>query len=96
MIENREQSPRLAEMVYLENEVMELKDSSAYLNHHLSSDSNHLDLLLGVQGWRRYILTHYDNISQINLNKARLAMAWVDGQTRERCGRDVIDIFQVH
>jgi len=59
MVETRERSPRLPEMVYLENEVDHLFDAHVYLEHTVEAIIN-LDLLLGTQGWRRFV---YNNVN---------------------------------
>jgi hypothetical protein len=64
MIEKREQAPRLPVMVYLENEVRELADALVYLDPNAAEAPTALDLLLGTQGWRRFILVRYDEIKK--------------------------------
>jgi len=56
-IEERERHPRISEMVLLENEVISFYDSASYLQN----DEN-LDLLLGVQGWRKFV--YYGNLTE--------------------------------
>ena len=64
IIEKREQAPRLPVMVYLENEVHDLADAHIYLDAQNQQAPQALDLLLGTQGWRRFILVRYDEIKQ--------------------------------
>jgi len=64
IIEKREQAPRLPVMVYLENEVRDLADAHIYLDAQNQQAPSALDLLLGTQGWRRFILVRYDEIKQ--------------------------------
>ncbi|PIE43078.1 MAG: A-macroglobulin complement component [Gammaproteobacteria bacterium] len=62
MIETRDQAPRLPVMVYLENEVNDLADANVYLDAVNPDADKALDLLLGTQGWRRFILVRYADI----------------------------------
>ncbi len=62
MIEKREQAPRLPVMVYLENEVEDLADAHVYLDADNDQAAEAVDLLLGTQGWRRFILLEYAQI----------------------------------
>ena len=55
MIDRREQAPRLPEMVYLENEVRSFSDAADYLNPDDPQAAQKIDLLLGTQGWRRFV-----------------------------------------
>lgn len=55
MIEKREQSPRLPVMVLLENDVKNLADAHVYLDETNLKAPLATDLLLGTQGWRRFI-----------------------------------------
>ena len=64
IIEKREQAPRLPVMVYLENEVRDLADAHIYLDAQNQQAPQAVDLLLGTQGWRRFILVNYDEINQ--------------------------------
>lgn len=54
MEERKNRNPSLPSMVYLENDVKELKDCESYLTNDLKGKLE-VDLLLGVQGWRRFI-----------------------------------------
>src|SRR5216117_2309819 len=55
MIEKREQAPRLPVMVLLENEVQNLADAHVYLDESNLKAPLATDLLLGTQGWRRFL-----------------------------------------
>ncbi len=50
MVEKRKQAPRLPAMALLEGEVDHLEDSEALLG-----DDSAVDLLLGTQGWRKFV-----------------------------------------
>ena len=56
MIDRRDQAPELNAMVLLENDVRELADAHVYLDSANDLAPTALDLLLGVQGWRRYAI----------------------------------------
>lgn len=75
IIEQREQAPRLPVMVYLENEVNDLADAHVYLDSDNSKAPEALDLLLGTQGWRRFILVDYPKLKRMNTNAAMRALA---------------------
>jgi len=75
IIEKREQSPRLPVMVYLENEVLDLADAHIYLDARNLQAPQALDLLLGTQGWRRFILVRYDEIEQSYPEQAKRVLA---------------------
>lgn len=62
MIDRREQAPALPVMVYLENETLDLADAAVYLDPRNPLADTAVDLLLGTQGWRRFILVNYDEI----------------------------------
>jgi hypothetical protein len=55
MIDKREQAPRLPVMVLLENDVRNLSDAHVYLDESNPKAPLATDLLLGTQGWRRFI-----------------------------------------
>src|SRR5436309_2354026 len=55
MIEKREQAPRLPVMVLLENDVRDLSDAHVYLDESNPKAPLATDLLLGTQGWRRFL-----------------------------------------
>lgn len=75
LIEKREQAPRLPVMVYLENEVRDLADAHIYLDSQNQQAPQALDLLLGTQGWRRFILVRYDQIEQSYADHAKRVLA---------------------
>ena len=75
MIEKREQAPRLPEMVYLENDVRELADAHVYLDASNAKSPQALDLLLGTQGWRRFILVRYNAVKKDYLQAAMRVLA---------------------
>eukprot|EP01029_Cantina_marsupialis_P001071 TRINITY_DN10872_c0_g1_i1.p1 TRINITY_DN10872_c0_g1~~TRINITY_DN10872_c0_g1_i1.p1 ORF type:complete len:1514 (+),score=440.07 TRINITY_DN10872_c0_g1_i1:53-4594(+) len=53
--EKRELAPSLASLLFLDAEVDHLEDSEAYLNANDDEAPLKMDLLLGTQGWRRFI-----------------------------------------
>ncbi len=55
MIEKREQAPRLPVMVLLEDDVQNLSDAHVYLDESNPKAPLATDLLLGTQGWRRFL-----------------------------------------
>ncbi len=71
MIDRREQAPSLPVMVYLENETLDLADAHVYLDPQNPLADTAVDLLLGTQGWRRFILVDFDKL----LEKTDLAAA---------------------
>lgn len=64
LIEKRQQAPRLPAMVYLENDVLDFADAHVYLDSADDQAASNIDLLLGTQGWRRFVLVSYDDIKQ--------------------------------
>ncbi len=64
MLEQRDLPPALPVMVYLENEVLDLADAEVYFNSDNPDADRDIDYLLGIQGWRRFILVNYDQIKQ--------------------------------
>jgi alpha-2-macroglobulin-like protein len=58
MIEKRKQAPRISSMIYLEQEVESLQDSNVYFK---DDGESKIDLILGVQGWRRYLFESIEN-----------------------------------
>ena len=60
MVEKRDQAPGLPVMAYLENEVMDLADAHVYFDVDNSDAARDVDLLLGTQGWRRFVLVRLD------------------------------------
>lgn len=75
LIDKREQAPRLPVMVYLENDVLDLADAHVYLDKDNPIADTAIDLLLGTQGWRRFILTDYQQIKQQHPALSARAMA---------------------
>ena len=75
IIEKREQAPRLPVMVYLENEVTDLADAHVYLDAENNEAPTAVDLLLGTQGWRRFILVDYEQLKSENPEAAKRALA---------------------
>lgn len=64
LVEKRQQAPRLPSMVYLENEVLDLADAHVYLDRSDPNAAYSVDLLLGTQGWRRFVLVKYAKLKQ--------------------------------
>lgn len=54
MVQKRDRAPRLAQMVLLEDDVKELADAEVYLDRNDPKSKLATDLLLGIQGWRRF------------------------------------------
>ncbi len=75
IIEKREQAPRLPVMVYLENDVTDLADAHVYLDVGNADAPLAVDLLLGIQGWRRFILVDYERLKKVNPEAAQRALA---------------------
>ncbi|PID44718.1 MAG: A-macroglobulin complement component [Proteobacteria bacterium] len=75
MIETREHAPRLPVMVYLENEVADLADAGVYLDATNPHSEESLDMLLGTQGWRRFILVRYEEIKREYTKTGRRVLA---------------------
>jgi hypothetical protein len=68
MIEKREQAPRLPVEVLLENDVRNLSDAHIYLDENNPKAPLATDLLLGTQGWRRFINAGTGSISGVVTN----------------------------
>jgi hypothetical protein len=66
--------PRLPEMVYLESEVLNFKDATAFRKDNKRAGES-IDLLLGTQGWRRFILVEYKEIKEKFKYNAMLVLA---------------------
>lgn len=75
LIEKREQAPRLPVMVYLENEALDLADAHVYLDRSNPIADTATDLLLGTQGWRRFVLVDYSDIKELYPANISRAMA---------------------
>ena len=75
MVEKRDQAPSLPVMVYLENEVKDLADAQVYFDASNPEAGRDVDLLLGTQGWRRFILARLDEALKANPDGVRRALA---------------------
>ncbi len=75
MIEKREQAPRLPAMVFLENDVQELRDAHVYLDPKHPKGALAVDLLLGTQGWRRFALVSHGDLLAQHGDPLRRALA---------------------
>jgi hypothetical protein len=75
MIERREQAPSLPVMMLLEPEVRELADAHVYLDEKDPKAPLALDLLLGTQGWRRFVLMDATKMVETYGDQARRALA---------------------
>ncbi|KAJ5074214.1 macroglobulin / complement [Anaeramoeba ignava] len=96
MTEKRERPPRLPAMYFLENEVDHLEDCQVYLSpDQVESNENEeqeklekfteLDLLLGTQGWRRFVKIDTNLVNNPNKQKLeKLFVAYCDPKIRER------------
>ncbi|KAJ6234162.1 macroglobulin / complement [Anaeramoeba flamelloides] len=68
MFEKEKRHPRLTEMIYFENEVEKFYSPSNYLINNKNDNekiSNDIDLLLGTQGWRRFIYSDHNKSQNI-------------------------------
>jgi alpha-2-macroglobulin-like protein len=63
MVEKRKQTPRIPTMVFLESEVDHLEDAHIYLSDQSNANVS-IDLLLGTQGWRRFVFD--DLLNKLN------------------------------
>ena len=77
MTERREQAPSLPVMIYLENDVKELADARIYFDAKNPDSSEAVDLLLGTQGWRRFITVDFNELVKQYENPAKRALAWM-------------------
>ena len=75
MVETRDQAPSLPVMVLLENEVQDLADAAVYFDPDNPDAARDIDLLLGVQGWRRFVLARLDKALEENPDAVRRALA---------------------
>ncbi len=66
LVDKRERAPRLPAMVYLENEVLELTDAEDYFDPQDPLAEDKIDLLLGTQGWRRFVLERREEIGKLH------------------------------
>eukprot|EP01117_Protostelium_nocturnum_P005593 TRINITY_DN2019_c3_g3_i1.p1 TRINITY_DN2019_c3_g3~~TRINITY_DN2019_c3_g3_i1.p1 ORF type:complete len:1433 (-),score=577.93 TRINITY_DN2019_c3_g3_i1:70-4368(-) len=65
MVEKRKQVPRLPEMALLENEVNHLHDCQFYFDPNESKSNQAIDLLLGTQGWRRFVFENEESAQKL-------------------------------
>lgn len=87
MVEKRDQAPTLPVMVYLENEVRDLADAHVYCDPANPDAGRDVDLLLGVQGWRRFILVRMDDLLKSDKDATRRALAiWPHSVMRTAAG----------
>jgi hypothetical protein len=84
LIEKREQAPSLPAMMLLEPEVRELADAHVYLDEKNAKAPLALDLLLGTQGWRRFVLMDPAKAIETYGDQARRALALRFQATVER------------
>lgn len=75
MVETRDQAPSLPVMVLLENEVQDLADAAVYFDPTNPDAARDIDLLLGIQGWRRFVLVQLDQALANNPEAVRRALA---------------------
>ncbi|MFN0054841.1 MAG: MG2 domain-containing protein, partial [Planctomycetales bacterium] len=78
LIDQRDQTPRLPAMVYLENEVRELADARVYLDAQNPHSELAIDLLLGTQGWRRFALVDWKEFVERHQDSARRVLALLE------------------
>lgn len=64
LVDRRDIAPRLPAMVYLENEVRTFADAGDYFNPDDDLAPVKIDLLLGTQGWRRFVLVRQEEIRE--------------------------------
>ena len=75
MVETRDQAPSLPVMALLENEVQDLADAAVYFDPANPDAARDIDLLLGVQGWRRFVLVQLDQALADKPDAVRRALA---------------------
>ncbi|QDU96503.1 MG2 domain-containing protein [Lignipirellula cremea] len=75
MIDRREQAPSLPVMVLLEDDVHDLADAQVYLDPQNETAPLAVDLLLGVQGWRRFALVDLAKFLAEHGDQGRRAIA---------------------
>jgi len=81
-IEKRKQAPRLKSMVFLESEVEHLDDANIYFSRKDENSVNYIDLLLGVQGWRRFIYKNTEKFYNKNKELAEKLFCIHEGETK--------------
>eukprot|EP01117_Protostelium_nocturnum_P005670 TRINITY_DN2049_c0_g1_i3.p1 TRINITY_DN2049_c0_g1~~TRINITY_DN2049_c0_g1_i3.p1 ORF type:complete len:1420 (+),score=454.86 TRINITY_DN2049_c0_g1_i3:93-4352(+) len=69
MVEKRKQVPRLPEIALLESEVDHLHDCQFYFNESEEKANLSIDLLLGTQGWRRFVFQNSKLRNEIPIDK---------------------------
>src|SRR5690606_26140281 len=72
-IDPRERAPRLPTQVLLGSDVRELKDAAAYLDEPRHGGAE-VDLLLGTQGWRRFVWRDPEAFAAAHGDAARRAL----------------------
>ncbi|MCQ2397472.1 MAG: A-macroglobulin complement component, partial [Lentisphaeria bacterium] len=75
LVDKRDIAPRLPAMVYLENEVRSFADAGDYFNPEDPLASVKIDLLLGTQGWRRFVEVRNNEIAQNYADALRRILA---------------------
>ncbi len=75
MVDRREQAPSLPVMLLLEGEVRNLADAHVYLDRQNPEAPVALDLLLGVQGWRKFAYVNMADFLGRHGDGARRALA---------------------
>ncbi|KAJ5074730.1 polyubiquitin-like [Anaeramoeba ignava] len=75
MTEKADRNPSLFSMVHLENEVLKFHDSESYLDSNDEISQKKLDLLLGIQGWRKFIFSR--KVPIIFKNQEQIMKAFV-------------------
>ncbi|KAJ5077470.1 polyubiquitin-c [Anaeramoeba ignava] len=75
MTEKADRNPNLFSMVHLENEVLKFHDSESYLDFNDEISQKKLDLLLGIQGWRKFVFSN--DFAQISKNQEKILKAFV-------------------
>lgn len=96
MIEKRKQTPRLpgrfvllvvhyfSAMVYLEDEVDHLEDAQFYFDPKEDSSKLAIDLLLGTQGWRRFVFDNNQDFLAKHGDKAERVLLFHEAEVCSR------------
>lgn len=79
MVEKRKRRPRLPTMALIEHEVEELEDATIYLSEDPLADLA-IDLLLGTQGWRRFVFLDPEKFLKDKTDKAERILGTKDGE----------------
>lgn len=77
LLESRERPPLLPEMVYLESEVAAFADANRYLLPDGTADEEKLDLLLGIQGWRRFVRYHWQEALEKDPERIKTILGYI-------------------